>query len=117
MTCRIARVLGIGIVALLAAFPLAFVVDADDHENEVEFTGTITSLPSTPGFIGDWTVNGRTVHVTAGTRIERDGGVVAVGARVEVEGRARSDGSVDAQKIEVKDQDDDDDDEFEFVGI
>ena len=37
-------------------------VRADD-ENEFEFTGVISSLPNTTGFIGDWIVGGRTVHV------------------------------------------------------
>jgi hypothetical protein len=124
MTCRIVRV--VAIVAVLAAFPLALVVAGDDDDNEVEFTGIITSLPSTPGFIGVWTVSGRTVHVSAFTEIERDDGPIFVGVRVEVEGRARSDGSIDAQEIEVKGQDDDDDededdddddDEFEFKGV
>jgi len=70
--------------------------------NEFEFRGTISNLPNTPGFIGDWTVGGRTVHVTSATRIQQDEGLVAVGALVEVEGTLRSDGSVDANRIEVE---------------
>src|SRR5205085_1870341 len=62
--------------------------------------GTIESFPA--GFVGDWTVGGRTIHVTASTRIETNDGPVAVGAFVEVEGRLRADGSMDATKIEVK---------------
>jgi cytoskeletal protein CcmA (bactofilin family) len=120
MRCSIVRV--IAMVAVIAALPVALVLAHDDDENEVKFTGTITSLPSTPGFIGDWTVAGRTVHVTNSTEIEHDDGVIAVGTRVEVEGRARADGSVDAQEIDVKgndddEDDDDDEDEFEFAGI
>ena len=119
MRSSIVRV--VAIVAVIAALPVALVLAHDDDENEVKFTGIITSLPSTPGFIGDWTVAGRTVHVTNSTEIEQDDGVIAVGTRVEVEGRARADGSVDAEEIEVKgnddDEDDDDEDEFEFAGI
>jgi hypothetical protein len=47
-------------------------------------------------------VSGKIVHVTAATRIEAEHGSPAVGAFVEVEGTTRSDGSIDAAKIEVK---------------
>jgi len=70
-------------------------------KHEAEFTGTVSSLPS-GGFIGDWTVDGRTVHVTASTRIETNDGPVAIGAFVEIEGTLRADGSMAATKIEVK---------------
>ncbi|HSE97420.1 MAG TPA: DUF5666 domain-containing protein [Blastocatellia bacterium] len=69
---------------------------------EIKFKGTIESFPSSPGFIGDWQVGGRILHVTASTRIEQQNGPVAVGAFVEVEGSPREDGSLDAFKIEVK---------------
>src|SRR5262249_29130041 len=52
---------------------------AEMEVNAFEFRGTITDLPSTPGFIGDWKVEGRTVHVTAATRIQQEEGLVAVG--------------------------------------
>lgn len=71
-------------------------------ENETRFTGIIESLPSAAGFIGDWRVDGRNVHVTGATSIDREDGQVAVGAVVKVEGRTRADGSVDAAEIEVK---------------
>jgi len=70
----------------------------------IEFQGVIESLPSTTGFVGDWIVSGRTVHVNSITRIETEGGPVAVGARVEIEGCERADGSIDANEIEVKRQ-------------
>ncbi|HLF83846.1 MAG TPA: DUF5666 domain-containing protein, partial [Blastocatellia bacterium] len=66
------------------------------------FKGTLESFPSTPGFIGDWRVGGRTIHVSSSTRIETDFGPVAVGAFVEVYGTLRADGSIDATKIETK---------------
>ena len=113
----------IKVVALMAVFTAltagAVLAGDDDDDNEVKFTGTITSLPSTPGFIGDWIVSGRIVHVTSRTEIDQEDGVIAVGTSVKVEGLARSDGSIDAEEIEVRDVDDDDDDddnEFEFVG-
>jgi hypothetical protein len=72
------------------------------HDNENKFTGVIESLPSGAGFVGDWRVAGRTVHVTSSTRIEQTDGQVAVGATVKVEGTTRADNSVDAASIEVK---------------
>jgi hypothetical protein len=75
-------------------------VAGDDGRDEIN--GTIQSLPNTTGFIGDWTVSGRTVHVTAATIIDREHGSVAVGALVEVKGAVRIDGSIDATRIEVK---------------
>lgn len=88
---------------------------ADDDENEVKFRGVIESLPSTPGFIGDWRVSGRTVHVTSATRIEQEDGHVRVGATVEVEGNRRADGSIDAKEIEVKEAEVEA--EIKFTGI
>jgi len=67
-----------------------------------EFYGTIETLPNTSGWIGDWVVSGRMVHVDATTRIEQEHGPVAVGAYVEVKGWMQADGSVNATKIEVK---------------
>ena len=84
-----------------------------DHLSFFEFEGTVQSLPSTPGLVGDWVVGGRTVHVTSLTRIEPEDGPITVGSRVEVKGVVRSDGSVDAVKIESEDGDD----EFEFLGV
>jgi cytoskeletal protein CcmA (bactofilin family) len=75
--------------------------DGSDDSSDLEFTGQIDSLPSTAGFIGDWKVSGRTVHVTSSTRIEQEHGAVAVGAMVRVEGTKRADDSVDAEEIEV----------------
>ena len=71
-------------------------------EGEMKFKGTIESLPGTRDFVGDWVVGGRTVHVTLSTKIEEDEGPLAIGAFVEIEGQTRSDGSLDAGKIEVK---------------
>lgn len=89
------------LLALLISLLPAGVVFADDDGN-YKFYGTIESLPNTPGWIGDWVVSGRTVHVTSATRIEQKKGPVAVGAYVEVKGTQQADGSVNATKIEVK---------------
>src|SRR5262245_32690133 len=112
MKLRIAKIAAFtAAVCLLAALSI---VRADD-DNEFEFTGTVLSLPTTPGFIGDWVVSGIKVHVTSATEIEQDDGVVKVGAMVKVEGTKRSDGSVDASQIEVKEAENEDN-EVEFKG-
>ncbi len=87
--------------------------DDDNGDDDFEFRGVIEALPNTPGFIGDWTVSGRTVRVTAGTEIEQDDGQVMVGATVEVEGIVQSDNSVKAEEIEVESGPGK---EFEFTG-
>jgi hypothetical protein len=74
----------------------------NDNENENDFVGMITALPGTASFVGDWTVGGKTVHVSATTVLNSEGGTFAVGASVEVEGTTRADGSIDATKIEMK---------------
>ena len=68
----------------------------------VSFRGVIESLPNTQNFIGDWKVSGRTVKVTDKTTIKQEDGAVMVGAHVEVNGVLNLDGSVNAQKIEVR---------------
>lgn len=76
--------------------------DGGHDDNEVKFQGTIESLPSSPGFIGDWRVAGRTVHVTSATHIEQEHGSIAVGAAVKVQGSQRADSSVDASEIQAR---------------
>lgn len=67
----------------------------------IEFKGTIESLPQS-GRTGEWRVSGRRVFVSSGTRIRERDGQIRIGARVEVEGNQRTDGSVDAAKVDVK---------------
>ena len=68
-----------------------------------KFYGVIESLPA-GGLMGTWQVSGRTVEVTAATYIEMEDGMPTVGAFVEVKGYLRSDNSILADKIEVKDE-------------
>ena len=68
----------------------------------VKFYGTVNSLPGTPGWIGNWVVDGRTVQVTASTWIKQRYGAPVVGSRVEVKGTQQPDGSVNASQIETK---------------
>ena len=88
----------ISMVALV--FSLIPTALAGSH-HEAEFTGTVSSLPSN-GFIGDWTVGGRTVHVTGATRVNEEDSHITVGAIVKVEGRSRADNSVDATEVELR---------------
>jgi uncharacterized protein DUF5666 len=74
----------------------------EEEENENDFVGMIQTLPGSADFTGDWTVGGKTVHVTATTLLEQEHGTFAVGSSVEVEGTTRTDGSIDATKIELK---------------
>ena len=66
-----------------------------------ELRGTVEVLASGSGFVGDWTVSGKTVHVTAATRLDQEDGALDVGSLVEVKGTLRNDGSIDARKVEV----------------
>ena len=102
------------LVSLVAGFSFSANTANASDDDEIKFIGIIESLPNTAGFIGDWRVSGRVVHVSAATRIEQEDGPVVVGARVEVEGRPRSDNSVDAEEIETEDNDDQG--RFEFKG-
>ncbi len=68
----------------------------------VNFRGVIETLPNTTNFVSDWTVSGRTVKVTDQTRINQERGQVVGGAFVEISGALNNDGSVNAQKIEVR---------------
>ncbi|HSD66655.1 MAG TPA: DUF5666 domain-containing protein [Vicinamibacteria bacterium] len=77
--------------------------DDDDMEQEVEFTGTISTL--SPLVIG-----GRTVQTDGNTRYSghkhetlTSAQVLKVGNKVEVEGVKQSDGSVLAKKIQLED--------------
>ena len=85
--------------------------DDDEDDDEFEFSGTVESLPDDGGLVGDWKVGDRIVHVTTSTEIDLDGGTVAVGTMVEVEGKPQKDGSIVADEIERDDGGDDDDDE------
>jgi hypothetical protein len=91
--------------------------EANDDEREIEFKGTIQTLPAGPAFIGDWVVGGRVIHITAATRIKQQNGAVAVGAFVEVEGSVRADGSIDARRIEIKSNVNGDDGRHELEGV
>jgi hypothetical protein len=91
---RAAGALGIVFLACFGATPAV----ADD--NEVEFTGTVQSMPGS-GLIGNWTIAGKNVQTNASTEFDQENGTIGVGAVVSVEGTVQTDGSVLAQQIEV----------------
>ena len=73
---------------------------APTGEVEAELKGAVEALPAGGG-AGSWTVAGRTVTVTASTRIEQEHGAIAQGSFVEVKGSADASGVITATKIEV----------------
>ncbi|MEJ2366331.1 MAG: DUF5666 domain-containing protein [Deltaproteobacteria bacterium] len=65
-----------------------------------EFYGVVQAMPE-KGYVGQWNVDGKTVHVTEDTKIEEKHGKLAVGAYVEVEG-VTFEGKFIASEIETK---------------
>lgn len=89
------------VAMLLFLLSLAIGALAHDHpQRESKLVGRVESLPGA-GLVGDWTVAGVVVHVTAETEIDQGHGSVQVGATVKVAGTFRADGSLDARKVEV----------------
>ncbi|HKQ78960.1 MAG TPA: DUF5666 domain-containing protein [Blastocatellia bacterium] len=80
----------------------AMKIEVENAADPGRFFGKIEALPSALNLIGDWLVGGRTIRVTAPTRIERKYGLVVVGAFVEIRGAIQPDGSIAATRIEVK---------------
>jgi hypothetical protein len=67
----------------------------------VVFVGQVESLPLS-GLIGDWMVSGKTVHVSADTRIRQNNGSLGLGSTVMVKGVTQADGSINASSVEVR---------------
>lgn len=63
---------------------------------------TIRQLPTTPGFIGLWTVGDKLVNVTASTALRVENGPIAIGAIVEVDGWVQADGVIEAHEVETR---------------
>lgn len=73
----------------------------EDQTEDFKFFGTIGSLPAATNLVGDWAISGRTVHVTATTKLEQERQRFAVGVYVIVEGIPQNDGSVTAKEIKT----------------
>ena len=65
-----------------------------------EFYGVVQAMPE-KGYVGQWNVDSKMVHVTEDTKIEEKHGKLAVGAYVEVEG-VTFEGKFIASEIETK---------------
>ena len=74
-----------------------YIEHSERYENE--FDGTVQQIPE--DLIGIWVINGKYIHVTRDTHIEREYGQPEVGSYVEVEGRY-IDNTFFAREIEVK---------------
>lgn len=59
-------------------------------------------LPSGSGLIGDWTVSGKIVHVSAATLFPKESGdpPIAVGSSVDIQGVVQTDGTIVASAID-----------------
>lgn len=87
------RILGIFLALSLSAFA--------DGPSGAKLTGKIEALPA-GGTVGNWTVAGRTVQVTASTKIDRDDAPLAVGTCVDVKGTTVSATVIAAEKIDTR---------------
>jgi len=76
---------------------------------KVRFTGVIESLP--PDLLGEWVIGGRTVLVTADTKIM---GTPELGAEARVEALIQADGTLLATKIKIENGGPE---EVEFSGV
>ncbi|HKQ74190.1 MAG TPA: DUF5666 domain-containing protein [Blastocatellia bacterium] len=76
--------------------------NANVNRSRVEFFGTLTDLPDTRNYVGDWTVGGKAIHVKERTVIFRERAAIALNVTVEVYGAELADGSIDAKLIEVE---------------
>ena len=92
----VALILSVGAAGGLGARQLELAFAAD---KEHEFKGFVEAVPA-EGLLGDWQIAGRTVRVTDLTQIDQKDAPVALGARVEVEGRLLADGTIEASEIE-----------------
>ncbi|MEK7833591.1 MAG: DUF5666 domain-containing protein, partial [Acidobacteriota bacterium] len=68
----------------------------------IDFYGPIRTIPSAANFVGAWVVDGKTVNVSATTKLEKGRVDFAVGVIVEVKGYLLANGQVNATKIEGK---------------
>ena len=87
---KVATLIVIGIFLLCAGNAFA----------KQEFYGVIQAMPE-KGYVGQWNIDGKAVHVTEDTKIEEKHGKLAVGAYVEVEGMT-FEGKFIASVIETK---------------
>ncbi|MBI5302102.1 MAG: hypothetical protein HY868_08200 [Chloroflexi bacterium] len=83
------------------AIEITVVFVPQNQGKPVAFFGKIESLPS-GGLVGEWSVSGIKVNVSASTKIDQTRATAQVGAFVQVKGIAQANGSVNATEIEVR---------------
>jgi hypothetical protein len=97
------------LVTTLAVFPVTRLFADEGETSETtetteapSFQGVVQGLPSNSGLIGDWTVSGKVVHVSAATLLPKESGdpPITVGSSVDVQGVAQTDGSIVASVID-----------------
>ena len=91
--------LSILMILVFSLFPLNS--SAASFSEDVKFTGVVQAMPAS-GFIGDWRIDNKIVHVSSSTVVNEEDGRITVGATVKVEGFLRADGSVDATAVELR---------------
>lgn len=87
----------------LVLLPAARLSAEGTEANEgYEFHGVVQGLPTGTTPVGDWTVSGKIVHVSAATLFPKETGdpAIAVGGAVEVKGVLQADGSIIASAID-----------------
>ncbi len=77
-----------------------FLLSAANAFAKQEFYGVVQAMPE-KGYAGQWTIDGKTVHVTEDTKIKEKHGKLAIGSYVEVEGLI-FEGKFIASEIETK---------------
>jgi hypothetical protein len=74
---------------------------APGSSHQFDFKGFVDKLPD-DGLIGDWVIDGRTVHVGGNTHVHQEQGIAAENAFVRVAGLMLGDGSIDAKDLHVE---------------
>lgn len=88
---------------VLVLLPASRLLAEGEEANEgYEFHGVVQGLPAGTTPVGDWTVSGKIVHVSAATLFPKEAGdpAIAVGGAVEVKGVLQTDGSILASAID-----------------
>ena len=89
-------------IALVLSPVSRLAAEGTEPSEGFEFHGIVQGLPTGPSQIGDWTVAGKIIHVSAATLFPQETGdpAIAVGSAVEVKGVLQADGSIVASAID-----------------
>ena len=102
MQIRHRGTLGVLLAWLVAAlFGLASATPALAKDGVAELSGAVTAMPA-GGFVGNWTIAGRTARADAATVVKQELGQVGIGAIVEAKANILADASLLLTVVEVK---------------